>query len=386
MSEYNLIATSAFGLESIVAKELRSLGYSDIKTEDGKVFFKGDDRDIIRCNLWLRCADRVLIKMTDFIARDFEELYQGALSVQWERFIPEDGKMHVTGKSVKSKLYSVPDCQSIVKKAVVEAMKRKYNKTLFKEDGPVYKIEVGLLKDKATLTIDTSGPGLHKRGYAEQRGEAPLRETLAAALVMLSRWDSSRMLVDPVCGSGTIAIEAALIGKNIAPGLKRTFVSETWPGIPRKLWTDLRNEAMDCVNDKQLMIYAADMNDKVFQQARKNAELAGVGDSIIFEKKPLDEFSSKRKYGCIICNPPYGERLSSVEEAAKLYRSMGEVFSKLDTWSFFVLTSHPEFEKYFGRKSIKNRKLYNGKLKCYLYQYFGPMPGKRGGFSDSPVE
>lgn len=385
MSEYTLIATSAFGLESVVASELRALGYTDLKTEDGKIIFNGDDRDIIKCNLWLRCADRILIKMAEFSALDFEELYQGTLSVKWEKFIPENGKMHVTGKSVKSKLYSVPDCQSIVKKAVIEAMKRSYNKTVFSEDGPVYKIEVGLLKNKASLTIDTSGAGLHKRGYAEYRGEAPLRETLAAALVMLSRWDYSRMFADPVCGSGTIAIEAAMIGRNIAPGLKRTFVSETWPSIPRKLWTDLRNEAVNSINDKELMIYAADMNDKVFYQARKNAELAGVGDSIIFEKKPLKEFSSKKKYGCIICNPPYGERLSSGKEAAKLYSSMGDVFSKLDTWSFFILTSHPEFEKSFGRKSTKNRKLYNGKIKCYLYQYFGPMPGKKSDFGKSPV-
>jgi putative N6-adenine-specific DNA methylase len=374
MPQYTLIATSAFGLESIVASELRALGYSDLKTEDGKIIFTGDDRDIARCNLWLRCADRVLIRMAEFKATDFEELYQGALAVSWEKLIPENGVMHVTGKSIRSKLYSVPDCQSIVKKAVVEAMKRKYNRTLFTETGPVYKIEIALLKDTATITVDTSGDGLHKRGYGETRGEAPLRETLAAALVKLSRWDPSRVLVDPLCGSGTIAIEAALIGCSIAPGLKRTFVAESWQTIPKKIWDTARDEAAQMITDQHQEIYASDMESVVFRQAVANAERAGVAKMITFQKKPIEELSSKKKYGCVICNPPYGERLGTKESTEKLYRSMGEIFSKLDTWSFFILTSHPDFQDYLGKKATKNRKLYNGKIKCYFYQYFGSLP------------
>ncbi len=376
MSRYTLIATSAFGLEAVVASELRRLGYRDLKTEDGKVIFTGDERDIARCNLWLRCADRVLMKMAEFKAMDFEELYQGALAVPWEKLIPEDGKMHVTGKSIRSKLHSVPDCQSIVKKAVVEAMKRKYKRSKFSESGPVFKIEIALLKDNAILTIDTSGNGLHKRGYAEKRGEAPLRETLAAALVLLSKWGPSRILADPLCGSGTIAIEAALIGSNIAPGLRRSFASETWSWIPQKIWISLREEAKSAIRANELTIYASDIEDRVFKQARENAKKAGVEEKIIFQKKPIEEFSSKKKYGCIICNPPYGERLGDKKIAEKLYKKIGQIFSKLDTWSFFILTSHPEFQKYFGRNATKNRKLYNGKIKCYFYQYYSEVQKK----------
>jgi putative N6-adenine-specific DNA methylase len=376
MPLYTLTATSAFGLESVVASELSELGYSGLKTEDGKVTFAGDNIDIVRCNLWLRCADRLLIKMAEFSATDFEELFQGAFAVRWEKLIPENGVMHVTGKSIKSGLHSVPDCQAIVKKAVVEAMKRKYNRSIFREDGPVYRIEVALLKDVATLSIDTSGNGLHKRGYGQTRGEAPLRETLAAALVKLSKWDASRILVDPLCGSGTIVIEAALIGNNIAPGLKRTFASENWPTIPKKIWDTMRAEAEEKITDIPLSIFASDMNSTVFKQAVENAEKAGVQSSITFQKKPIEEFSSKKKYGCIICNPPYGERLGDKESTEELYKVMGNVFLKLDSWSFFILTSHPEFQKYFGKKSTKNRKLYNGKIRCYFYQYFGPLPKK----------
>ena len=377
MPKHTLIATSAFGLESVVASELRDLGFSDLRTEDGKVTFTGDDRDIARCNLWLRCADRVRLRMAEFKATDFEELFQGALAVQWEKMIPENGVMHVTGKSVRSKLFSVPDCQSIVKKAVVEAMKRKYKRTMFSETGPVFKIEVALLKDIVTLTVDTSGDGLHKRGYGETRGEAPLRETLAAALVKLSRWNASRVLVDPLCGSGTIAIEAALIGNNIAPGLKRSFVAETWPTMPKKIWDSEREEAAGKMLGNQLEIFASDMNTVVFRQAVENAQRAGVAEMITFQKKPVEEFSSKKKYGCIISNPPYGERLGTQESTEKLYRTMGQIFTKLDTWSYFILTAHTEFQKFFGKKADKNRKLYNGELKCYLYQYFGPLPKKQ---------
>lgn len=375
--KYSLIATSTFGLEGVVAQELRDLGYEDIVVDNARVLFSGDERDIARCNLWLRTADRVIIKMTEFKAETFEELFQGTLAIEWGDFIPSNGKMHVVGKSIKSKLFSVSDCQSIVKKAIVEAMKRKYKKSWFDEDGPVYKIEVALLKDIVTLTIDTSGAGLHKRGYRELAGEAPLKETLAAALVLLSRWEPSRILADPFCGSGTIPIEAALIGKNIAPGLYREFASEEWPQIPKRIWNEVRNEAKEKINDIEFRILASDIDGGILKTARGNAQKAGVDNLVAFQKISFEEFSSKKKYGCIISNPPYGERLGEIRQVERMYKKMGEVFSNLDTWSYFILTSHPEFQRIFGRKADKNRKLYNGKLQCYYYQYFGPLPKKK---------
>lgn len=375
--EYTLIATATFGLESIVAKELEDLGYDELEVENGKVTFRGDESDIALCNIWLRTADRVLIKMGEFKAESFEELFQGTKAIEWGEFIPEDGKMHVVGKSIKSKLFSVPDCQSIVKKAVVEKMKEHYRRDWFEEDGPVYKIEVALLKDIVTLTIDTSGAGLHKRGYRELAGEAPLKETLAAALVLLSRWEPSRVLADPFCGSGTIAIEAALIGKNIAPGLNRSFVSETWPQIPKEIWDEVREFARKRISREDFRILASDIDGNILKTARENAAKAGVGDLIAFQKLPMQEFSSKKRYGCIICNPPYGERLGELKEVEALYKDMGRVFKELEDWSFFVLTSHPDFQKLYGKKATKNRKLFNGRIQCYYYQYFGPLPPKR---------
>ncbi|WP_333860357.1 THUMP domain-containing class I SAM-dependent RNA methyltransferase [Clostridium sp.] len=369
--EYTLIATSTFGLEAVVAGELKELGYDNLKLENGKVTFCGDEMDIVTCNLWLRTADRVLIKMAEFKAESFEELFQGTLSVDWGNIMPEDAFMHVTGKSIKSKLHSVPDCQSIVKKAVVEAMKKKYNRERFHETGVEYKIEVGILKDRVTLTLDTSGEALHKRGYRENSGGAPIKETLAAAMVLLSKWKPSQILADPMCGSGTIAIEAALIGKNVAPGLNRSFVSEKWGIIPHNLWQDLRKHAQNSINSNSFRILASDIDGRVVKTARVNAKKAGVEEYIAFQKMPLQKFSSSKKYGFIISNPPYGERLGEKKEVENLYRDMGEVFSTLEKWSYFIITAHTEFEKYFGKKSHKNRKLYNGRLKCYYYQYFG---------------
>lgn len=368
--DYTLIATATFGLESVVAKELKNLGYDDLKVENGKVTFSGDEMDIVTCNLWLRTADRVLIKMAEFKAESFEELFQGTRSVDWAGLMPEDAFMHVTGKSVKSKLHSVPDCQSIVKKAVVEAMKSKYNLEKFEETGAEYKIEVGILKDIVTLTVDTSGEGLHKRGYRKNSGGAPIKETLAAALVLLSKWEPSITLCDPMCGSGTIAIEAALIGKNIAPGLNRRFVSEQWGIIPQDIWEDLRRYAKNSINDNKLAIMASDIDGWVISTARINAKKAGVSDCIEFKKMPVQDFTSKKTYGFIISNPPYGERLGELKEAEKLYEDIGSVFSKLKGWSYFIITAHDGFEKHFGKKSNKNRKLYNGKLKCHYYQYY----------------
>ncbi len=377
MAEYRLIAASSFGLESIVAHELKRLGYGDLTVENGKVAFSGQEKDIARCNLWLRAADRVLIKVAEFEARDFDELFDGTARVGWPDMIPIDGKMHVTGKSVGSQLASVSDCQSIVKKAIVESMKRRYRRDWFDETGPVYKIEISLLKDRATLTIDTTGPGLHKRGYRTDAGEAPLRETLAAGLVMLSRWTPDRLLADPLCGSGTIAIEAALIGRNMAPGLNRNFVSEGWGQIPKKVWEEAREEARNEINHSDFRVLASDSDGAVLKKAKANAGHAGVEDFIAFQRMAVGEFRSHKKYGCIICNPPYGLRMGEEKIVEDLYRSMGEMYRKLDSWSMFVLTAHPDFQRLFGRKADRNRKLYNGDIKCYFYQYTGGSPPRR---------
>lgn len=372
--DYDLIATATFGLEAVVAKELKALGYEDLNVENARVGFKGDEYDIAICNTWLRTADRVLIKMAEFRAETFEDLFQGTIAVDWASLIPADGKMHVVGKSVKSKLFSVPDCQSIVKKAVIESMKKSYNTDRFEEDGPVYKIEISLLKDIATLTIDTTGPGLHKRGYRELAGEAPMKETLAAALVLLSSWEPSRVLADPFCGSGTIAIEAALIAKNIAPGLNRHFVCEEWPSMDKSIWTEIRDYAKSKINNEEFRILASDINGRVLKTASENAHKAGVSDYIAFQKLPVQEFASRKKYGCMISNPPYGERIGEMKEVEELYKYLGTLYNNLDNWSFFIITSHADFQKLFGKKADKNRKLYNGRLLCYYYQYINNPP------------
>ncbi|CDF59367.1 THUMP domain-containing class I SAM-dependent RNA methyltransferase [Thermobrachium celere] len=374
---YDIVVTTAFGIESVTASELKTLGYSDYKVENGKITLKGNDKDVAKLNMYLRTADRVYIKLNEFRAETFEDLFQGTLSINFPDFLPRNAKMHVIGKSVKSKLFSVSDCQAIVKKAVVEAMKRKYKTDWFSEDGSTYKIEVALLKDIATISLDTSGIGLHKRGYRTMAGEAPLKETLAAAMVLLSKWTPDRQLIDPFCGSGTILIEAALIGKNIAPGLNRSFDAENWAHIDKKIWNQIREKAKSEVNDLEFKLLGQDIDGKVLKVARENIKRAGVENLVFVQKLPMEELSSKKKYGCIICNPPYGERIGEIKQVEKLYKRMGEVFSKLDTWSYFILTNHLDFEKLFGKKADKNRKLYNGKLLCYLYQYFGPLPPKK---------
>ncbi|MDO5039016.1 class I SAM-dependent RNA methyltransferase [Clostridium sp.] len=368
--EYNLIATTTFGIEGVTAKELKALGYEGLKTENGKVHFQGDEMDIAIANIHLRTADRVLIKMAEFEARSFEELFQGTKKVNWSKIIPKDGVMHVVGKSIKSTLYSVPDCQSIVKKAIVTQMSEAYGISQFSEDGPVYKIEVAILKDKVTLTIDTSGAGLHKRGYREHAGAAPLKETLASAMVLLSRWKEEYILIDPFCGSGTILIEACMIMQNIAPGLNREFVSEKWPTMPPNIYDQVRNGARKAIKNKPLKLIGYDIDYRVLKVAKENAKKAGVDEYIEFQERDFRVFSNKHKYGFIISNPPYGERLSDEREVKELYRIFGEYKKKYSEWEFNILTSYENFEKSFNRKSTKNRKLYNGKLKCYYYQYF----------------
>lgn len=382
-----MIATATFGLEAVVAREVKELGYEDMMVENARVTFAGDEAAICRTNLWLRTADRVLVKLGEFTALTFEELFEQTKALPWPDWIPENAAFPVEGKSVKSQLHSVPDCQAIVKKAVVEKMKQKYKREWFEETGPRYTIEVALLKDVVTLTIDTSGAGLHKRGYRKLGSQAPLKETLAAAMILLSRWRPDRTLMDPLCGSGTIPIEAALIGMNIAPGLKREFVSERWPGISKALWAKAREEAMDLASsNRPLRILGSDIDGEVLSLARYHASQAGVGEKIFFQKLPVSELRSKQKYGYIICNPPYGERLGDKLQAEQLYREMGAAFKALDTWSFYVLTSHPDFERLFGRRSDKKRKLYNGRIQCNYYQYYGPRPPRpRGEAAETPA-
>lgn len=373
-----MIATATFGLEAVVAREVKELGYADMMVENARVTFAGDKDAICRANLWLRTADRVLVKMGEFGAQTFDQLFEQTRALPWTEWIPENAAFPVQGKSVKSQLHSVPDCQAIVKKAVVEKMKQKYKRNWFEENGPRYTIEVALLNDRATLTIDTSGAGLHKRGYRKLGSQAPLKETLAAAMVLLSRWHPERPFIDPLCGSGTIPIEAALIGMNIAPGLKRSFAAEDWAVIPRGHWKKAREEANEAASlDQTLQVLGSDIDGELLNLARYHAAQAGVGEAIHFQKLPVSELRSKRKFGFIICNPPYGERLGDVRQVEELYWNMGTVFKELDTWSFYVLTSYPNFERLFGRKADKKRKLYNGRIQCNYYQFYGPRPPRR---------
>ncbi|NLN06881.1 MAG: class I SAM-dependent RNA methyltransferase [Firmicutes bacterium] len=376
MAKIELIATAAFGLEAVVAAELKELGYKDQLVENGRVTFYGDEAAICRTNLWLRSADRVLVKMGEFEAVTFDELFEGTKALPWSEWLPRDAAFPVTGKTVKSKLFSVPDCQAIVKKAVVEKMKQAYRQSWFPESGACFKIEVAILKDRATLTLDTSGAGLHKRGYRELTAAAPLRETLAAALVRLSKWPPERVLADPFCGSGTIPIEAAMLALNIAPGGKRSFSAENWPRIPERLWRLARQEAEDLAcRERKVRILGTDIDEKVLRLARHHARKAGLENMIHFQRMPFSAFRFRYKYGYLLCNPPYGERLGEVREAENIYRELGRLLLEhLPTWSCFVLTSHKGFERLFGRPATKKRKLYNGRIECHYYQYFGPEP------------
>lgn len=378
MEQIELIATSTFGLESVVKREVLALGYEDIEVENGKVTFKCDEKAIPKANIWLRTADRVFLKMGEFKATSFEELFEKTKALPWEDWITEDGEFTVVGKAVDSKLMSVPDCQSIVKKAVVEKLKTKYNTEWFKETGAKFTIQVSILKDIVTLTIDTSGEGLHKRGYRLESVEAPIKETLAAALVQLSFWNHERVLVDPFCGSGTIAIEAAMIGKNIAPGIQRNFVSEEWPRVKKEYWKDERISARKAIiQDRDLKIIASDIDKKAAKIAEENAFEIGVDDCIEFKTEDVLNLKLNDEYGVIISNPPYGERIGEKKEVEKLYRGIGKKFNKLDTWSIYILTSNTGFEKLYGKKADRRRKLFNGRIRVDYYQYYGPRPPRK---------
>ena len=377
-AKLDLIATSTFGLEAVVARELQWLGYEAKIIQPGRVLFAGDEADICRTNLWLRTADRILVRLDTFEARDFGQLFDRTRALAWENWLPVEAEFPVSGRSVKSQLSSVPACQKIVKKAVVERLKAAYGVDWFVETGPKFSIEVALLDNQAMLTIDTSGPGLHKRGYRPLTGKAPLKETLAAALVLLSVWRPERPLVDPFCGSGTIPIEAALIGRNMAPGLGRTYSAEAWPRVPAALWEAARQQAREAAKpDLPVRIIGTDVDEGVLSLARFHAEKAGVAADIHFQQKTFAEFTSSRPYGCVICNPPYGERLGQSAEALALHRAMPDVFRRLKTWSFFILTALPDFEAVIGQSATRRRKLYNGRIECTYYQFLGPKPGRR---------
>jgi putative N6-adenine-specific DNA methylase len=377
MTKYKLIATAAMGLEALVAKEVRALGY-ECEVDNGKVIFEGDELAIARCNMWLRTADRIKVVIGEFKATTFDQLFEKTKALPWENYLPEDAEFPVAGKSVKSTLFSVSDCQAIVKKAIVERMKKHYKRnTWFEETGSLYKIEVALLKDIATITLDASGRGLHKRGYRTDQGEAPLKETLAAALIMLTNWYPDKPFMDPFCGSGTIPIEAALIGQNIAPGFNREFVSEGWNWIPKQTWEDVRTEAEDLANyDQPLEILGTDIDHRMVNIAQENAFEAGLGDVVRFKQMQVKDISTDKQYGVIVGNPPYGERIGEKSAVENMYRDMGKAFAKLDTWSIYILTSHEQFEDFYGKPATKKRKLFNGFIRTDLYQYWGPRPAR----------
>ncbi|WP_338754772.1 class I SAM-dependent RNA methyltransferase [Bacillus sp. FJAT-52991] len=378
MATYTLIATAAMGLEALVADEIKKLGYEG-RTENGKVIFKGDEEAIARCNLWLRTADRLKVVVGEFKATTFDQLFESTKALPWEEYLPVDAEFPVQGKSVKSTLFSVSDCQAIVKKAIVERLRSKYKvQTWLQESGPLFKIEVALLKDKATLTIDASGVGLHKRGYRIAQGGAPLKETLAAALVQLTNWHPDRPFVDPFCGSGTIPIEAALIGQNIAPGFNRDFVSESWPWMKQAVWDQARIEAEDVANyDQPLDIAGYDIDHRMVDIARENAFEAGLGDLIEFKQMNVADFTTTKEYGVIIGNPPYGERLGDRPEVEQMYKAMGAALAPYDTWSVYMMTSHEGFEQFYGKPATKKRKLFNGFIRTDYYQYWGKRPPRK---------
>lgn len=380
MKIMEMIAPCHFGLEAVLKKEIYDLGYEIIRVEDGRVTFLGDAEAVCRANIFLRTAERILIQVGRFSAGTFEELFSGIKALPWEEFIPEDGKFWVTkASSVKSRLFSLPDIQSISKKAVVERLKTKYHKDWFAEDGASFPIRIFLLKDEVTVALDTTGQPLHKRGYRTWTSKAPISETLAAALIMLTPWRKERTLVDPFCGSGTFLIEAAMMAANLAPGAKRSFTAMDWEQlIPKALWKEVLEEADDMADVTVATdLQGYDSDPEMIRIARENAKQAGVAQMIHFQTRDAAQLRSSKKYGFILTNPPYGERLEDKENLPKLYRTIGQVFRELDSWSLYVITSYEDAQKDIGRKADKNRKLYNGMIKTYFYQFMGPKPPKR---------
>ena len=380
MRRMELIAPCHFGLEAVLKREIIDLGYEISEVEDGRVTFIGDEEAICRANVFLRTAERILIKVGSFKATSFEELFEATKSLRWEEYIPRNGKFWVAkAASIKSKLFSPSDIQSIMKKAMVRRLQEYYGIEWFPEDGASYPIRVFLMKDIVTIGIDTSGVSLHKRGYREVSGKAPITETLAASLIMLTPWNKDRILVDPFCGSGTFPIEAAMMAANIAPGMNRSFTAESWMNIiPKKVWYDTIDEANDLIQDDvEVDIQGYDLDSSVIKIARRNAREAGVDHLIHFQERDVKDLHHPKKYGFVITNPPYGERLEDKKDLPALYSAFGESFKRLDSWSAYMITSYEDAERYFGRKADKNRKIYNGMLKTYFYQFLGPKPPKK---------
>jgi putative N6-adenine-specific DNA methylase len=376
MSSYQLIATATFGLEAVVRRELEQLGYDNVSVANGKVMFTGTKNDIAKTNLWLRTADRVLLQVGSFHAHTFDQLYEHLRNIKWQEYIPQDGTVIVNASSVKSKLFSLRDIQKIGKKAISDKLMFAYKTSWLQETGPQYDVKITILKDEVSVTLDTSGDGLHKRGYRVQSVEAPLKETLAAALILLSYWSSDRVLYDVFCGSGTIPIEAAMIGRQIAPGLNRDFASKHWPHfIPEEIWKEETRAAYQAMDfDKELQIYASDISEENLNKAIENAEEAGVDDCIQFEVADFKSRSYPHDYGILISNPPYGERLMEEPDIVRLTKDMKQTFGKLSTWSTYILTSFDQFEQLYGKRPDRRRKLYNGRLESWYYQYYGPRP------------
>ena len=377
---YELMAPCHFGMEAVLKREIQDLGYEITQVEDGRVTFLGDAKAVCRGNIFLRTTERILIKTGSFRATSFEELFQGTKAINWADFIPPDGKFWIKkAGSVKSKLFSPTDIQSVMKKAMVERMKQAYGREVIPETGSSYPLRVFLYKDQVTVGLDTTGESLHKRGYRKLTSRAPIEETLAAALIMLTPWRKERILVDPFCGSGTFPIEAAMMAANMAPGMNRSFLAEDWKElIPRKCWYAAMDEAMERMDDTiSVDIQGYDVDGDIIRSARANAEAAGVGHLIHFQRRPVAELSHPKKYGFLITNPPYGERLEEKSNLPALYTQLGERFQALDAWSAYIITAYEDVEKYIGRKADRNRKIYNGMMKTYYYQFLGPKPPKR---------
>ena len=380
MDKMEWIAPCHFGLESILKREIQDLGYEISQVEDGRVVFRGGMDVVCRANIFLRTAERILLKAGSFQAVTFDELFERTKEIPWEDYIPEDGKFWVTkAASVKSRLFSPSDIQSIMKKAMVERLKEKYHTQWFQETGASYPVRVFLMKDVVTVGIDTTGVSLHKRGYRPAAGKAPIAENLAAALIMLTPWKRDRILVDPFCGSGTFPIEAAMMAANIAPGMNRSFTAETWTNlVAKKVWYEAVNEAQYLITDNiETDIQGYDADPEVLRTARRNAENAGVAHLIHFQQREVKDLNHPRKYGFIITNPPYGERLEEKSALPRIYRDFGEAFRRLDSWSAYMITSYDDAERYFGRKAEKNRKIYNGMIRTYFYQFPGPKPPRQ---------
>lgn len=386
MNTFPVILPCHFGLEAVLKREIYDLGYDIERVEDGRITFTGDADAVCRANIFLRTAERVLICVGRFKAFTYDELFENVKACPWEEFIPENGRFWVTkANTVNSKLFSPSDIQSIVKKAMVERLKQRYSVSWFSEDGNDYPVRVFINKDEVTVCLDTTGESLHKRGYRTQAGRAPISETLAAALIMLTPWRKDRILVDPFCGSGTFAIEAAMLAAGIAPGMSRSFTAEKWTNfIDKKLWYDAVSEAREQINpDVETDIQGYDIDASVIRTARENAKRAQVENLVHFQQRPVSELSHSGKYGFIITNPPYGERLEEKEALPKLYGEFGERFRNLESWSAYIITSYEDAEKYIGRKADKNRKIYNGMIKTFFYQFMGPKPPKRDRKADN---